>query len=412
VYLIVLLLAASALYADDLALVIHAQTDFERVQLSASPTLSDAIACVQTQAAVMPVTAPADLSRIHYRKGYCLLLQGVLTHDASEDRQAAGEFDKAVETWPEKTNGPVSPALQVLSAIAQLKASPDPADLPKLDSKLGAPSNVCPAQPMTADECRSVLETGRLWQGWIAEREGHLADAARIYQGFPNSGWPSWIAGRQAMQSNRYADAAPALEKAVNAWVMAEKYPVSFMEALVKPDPDLAEAQIELGRAQLLSGQYQAALSSFDASLKRQPGDAFAIFLRARAHDLLREQPAAIADYQLASRTAFAEVRAPFSSGQAHLYRGIWLYRRKDFNHAEEEFASALNFDPGPAIRPDALAWWRMAAVAGGACQTSTSLLESSLISASPFFPKNEAQDLIHACRVQREDARNTPSLP
>ena len=69
------------------------------------------------------------------------------------------------------------------------------------------------------------------------------------------------------------------------------------------------------------------------------------------------------------------------------MYRGVALYRKKDFTRAEQEFASALNFDSGP-VKEDAVAWRHMAAVAGGACGASASLLEQSLDRTSSYFPE------------------------
>ena len=104
-----------------------------------------------------------------------------------------------------------------------------------------------------------------------------------------------------------------------------------------------------------------------------------------------------IADLELASRTAFANDSVPGAGGQAHLYRGVALYRKKDFTRAEQEFSSALNFDSGPA-KEDATAWRHMAAVAGGSCGTSASMLEQSLDRTSSYFPKDEAEALLKRC--------------
>ena len=68
------------------------------------------------------------------------------------------------------------------------------------------------------------------------------------------------------------------------------------------------------------------------------------------------------------------------------------------FERAEEEFASALNFEVTPPVRADATAWRHLAAVASGACQTSRQLLEQSLASTSPYFPREEARKAVAAC--------------
>ena len=105
------------------------------------------------------------------------------------------------------------------------------------------------------------------------------------------------------------------------------------------------------------------------------PSNPHALFLRARAKELAGRKDEALADYNLASRTAFAAAQ-DLASGEAHLYRGIVLYRRKDYARAEDEFASALNFEMTGALRPDARAWRHLAAVAGGSCGSARAVLE------------------------------------
>jgi Tfp pilus assembly protein PilF len=105
----------------------------------------------------------------------------------------------------------------------------------------------------------------------------------------------------------------------------------------------------------------------------------------------------ALSDYNLASRTAFANAK-DLASGEAHLYRGIFLYRRKDYARAEDEFSSALNFEVPAAIRSDAVAWRHLAAVAGGSCATEREFLARSLADVSPYFPKAEARAIVASC--------------
>src|SRR5438132_13463948 len=91
------------LFAADeqqLALALKAQSDFDRVQLPATPQLRDAQACVQSQAGLLAVTAPEDLALVHYRKGFCTLAAATNTNDKSAYLAAAAEFDKAVDSWP------------------------------------------------------------------------------------------------------------------------------------------------------------------------------------------------------------------------------------------------------------------------------------------------------------------------
>ena len=81
-----------------------------------------------------------------------------------------------------------------------------------------------------------------------------------------------------------------------------------------------------------------SSLSAAAAAVKDETPDARSLYLRARAKELAGQPEAAHADYNMASRTAFATGGA--ASGEAHLYRGILFYRRSDFAHAEDEGSS------------------------------------------------------------------------
>lgn len=405
-YAIILLLAASTPRAEDLALALKAQKDFETVATAGAPRLSDALACVQSQAALLPVAPPQHVSLIHYRKGYCMLLAGIIRRDAATERAAAAEFNQALRTWLAAGHGGTPPAFGALAAIAALKAGPEIGELPALEAELAQSTDVsgCSPAAIPVSECRPALEAGRFWRGWIAERQGRLSDAAHLFEEFPNSGWPEWVAGRQAMDARRYAEAATDLERATQTWAMEEKA-TSGLAAMLRPAPEIRAALERLGEVQFVSGQHAAASATLDACLQREPRNAWAMFLRARAkHELGRESEAE-ADYERAARIALAGADARFSAGDAHFYRGVSLFQRHDYEGAEEEFATALSSEPAPQMKADAMAWWRMTAVAGGGCQASTGLLKASLAEASDFFPKDAARELVRGCRARAYNA-------
>src|SRR5215475_10997684 len=146
--LVLALLAVTVSFAADeqqIALMLKAQSDFDRVQLAVSPPLRDTAACIQTQAALMTVAQPEDLPLVHFRKGYCTLAGATLTHEAADFRTAAAEFDKAIETWPGRVAvapkkklavEPVSSALRVLAQVARMNATPDDATTERADREI------------------------------------------------------------------------------------------------------------------------------------------------------------------------------------------------------------------------------------------------------------------------------------
>ncbi|HUK18618.1 MAG TPA: hypothetical protein VLW65_19485 [Bryobacteraceae bacterium] len=395
------LLAASAAAAageQQLALELRAQTDFERVQLSAAPQLADTARCVQSEAAVLAV-APASEQPLHlYRKGYCALVGDDFT-------AALADFDKAIAAWPAASGKdpapePVSPALAALDAIVRLKADGSAGamdDAEKLIvSALAHPA--CTSALMRPAACEADLATAREWLGWIDVRHENFTAAEREFSQTSNIAWQQWVASRQAFADRNYPQAAAAGKRAVEEWDRRGSQPSRSFNDRIRPEPDLGQVLTDLGGAQLLAGDPAAAIATLDRAAKVAPQIAHAYYLRGRARELAGQpEAAALADYNLASRTAFAQAH-DLASGEAHLYRGILYYRRKDYAHAEDEFSSALNFNIQPSLRADAAAWRFLAAVAGGSCQASRASLTHALEAVSPFFPRQEASAAMAAC--------------
>jgi tetratricopeptide (TPR) repeat protein len=416
---VLLLLAASTLFAADdqqLALALRAQTDFDRVELGIHAQLGDTNACVQSQAAAISVASRSELSSLDFRKGYCALVGATLTRRAADFLEAAADFEKSIAAWPDTigrnpTNSvpqPVSSGLRILAAVSRLEANPTtPAEKDKQEIDTAVEGQACPTSVMSVSLCQSMVGVGRQWLGWLALQQNDLFEAARDFSSAPQSAWTVWTAGRKAFHDRNYQDASVRYGEAVRLWSGAQS---GLLAARLEPHPDMGSAWMDLGGAQILAGQPGEAIPSLDAAIKADPMLARAIFYRARAEDLVGRAEAAIADYNLASRTAFANAK-DLMSGEAHLYRGISLFRRKNYSQAEDEFASALNFGIPEEMRHDAEAWRYMAAVAGGACGSSRHLLEDSLAYASPFFPKQEARSLAAACPLSVGSSVST-SLP
>jgi tetratricopeptide (TPR) repeat protein len=395
------LFTGTLLAADErqLALALKAQSDFERVQLAARSPLADSEACLQSQAAAISVSPPEDLALLHFRKGWCALAEATVTGAARQFQDAAAEFDLAKAAWPSRMRKgaknqpaePVSGGLRAIAGIARFEAGTG--DAAELREVLAAP--VCNSNLMPADFCGRILGTARQWVGWVDLRNGKVEDSIQEFSFVNDSGWLQWALGRRSFDAGSYREAATRYAQAIEIWKAVWSEP-SVLRAL-GPRPAIPVALTDLGGAQFLAGDLAAAIRTLDASVKADPSEARPFFLRARAKELSGQGDAALADYNLASRTAFAAAQ-DLASGEAHLYRGILLYRRKDFARAEDEFASALNFEIAEPLRGDASAWRYLAAVAGGACGSARTSLEQSIAQVSPYFPKNEARTLASAC--------------
>jgi tetratricopeptide (TPR) repeat protein len=359
---------------------------------------------VQSIAALLSVSAPEDAAGLYYRRGYCQLAGSAITHDSRDYIAASADFERAMEAWPArhrklaKGQGPepVPAGLRILAALARLNATTEApvraAARAELTAALAQPP--CASGLMPEWNCEQVRAIGREWLGWFALSEGKLSAAAQFFEGGRGTGWFEWVAGQQEFQQSNYAAAVAQEERAISIWKSGTRR--------FAPQPDVPVAQADLGGAQLLAGNLRAAIASLDASLRANPANPHAFFRRARARELGGDLEGALADYGMASRVAFANA-TELASGEAHLYRGIMLYRRKNFERAEAEFSSALIFEIAAPRRADAQAWRHMAAVASGSCASSREFLDRTLSSVSPYFPRQEAVQVTSGCGTQSQ---------
>ena len=397
------LFAASLLHAGP-AVALKAQSDFERVSAAPRPPIADSEACLQSQAAALALSPPEERSLLYYRKGYCAFAAAAATRDPGQFLAAAAEFDRAIASWPAHARQsarsappePVPPALRLFAVIARLHAA---AGMASADGALREFSPLLASQPcnsylMPATFCPALWSAAAQWLGGFA-LPGNQLDGPLSAP--PNSGWDAWARGRLEFHRAAYAAAAVQYAQAIDRWKQIWQGPGPTLSQALAPPPRFAPALSDLGGARLLAGDLPGAILALDASLQADPASPHALFLRARAHELAGHTDAALADYNLAGRTAFALSR-DLASGEAHLYRGIVLFRRGDFARAEDEFSSALNFQISAALRPDARAWRHLAAVAGGSCASARHALDLALATVSPFFPQSEARSLAAAC--------------
>ena len=403
------LLSGCVLFAADraqTALELRAQADFDRVAGNVPPQVQDAGRCIQSQVAAIAVSGPTGLSLLYFQEGFCKLAEATVTQRSADFSEAADALRKSIDAWPEAVGRlpknyelpPVPSGLRVLEAVARFQAQPDPGTVEqaRLEVSASLRNPACISSVMAADLCQSILEVGREWLGWAALQRDDLIEASRQFSDRPESAWSRWTAGLMAARNGNEREACARLRQALEAWTRAQNQPVSVVGRLA-PKPEMPRVLLRLGSAEILAGDPTAAAATLDAAVKADPTMVRAIYLRARAEELIGKTEQALADYNLASRAAFASAR-DLASGEAHLYRGIQFYRRKDYSRAEDEFASALNFEIPPDLLHDAEAWRHMAALAGGACGESRVLLENLLAKCSPYFPKPEARALAAAC--------------
>jgi tetratricopeptide (TPR) repeat protein len=393
-----LLLISAGLASDDLALVSRAVSDYERVNLAPRPELKDAIACVQSQAALLPITKPEQQHLVHSRKGVCELVAGRLRSSDKEYRDAVADLQQVISKWPAVSPSggeTVSAGIRVVLAIARFHGSGEEPDLENaarnFEALVARPH--CPGTlVMSISECERYVNLGRVWLGWIRLRQGRMAESEAVLQKAPMTLWHQRVAGLNAFDRGRYPEAVWRFERAYAA------APQTGIIGLLTPEADRPRMHYEFALARAFAGEPAKALDAVNEAVKGDPKNAQALFLRARLRELAGQSRDAQADYELASRTAFANVERPFESGYAHYYRGVSLFRRKNFERAENEFSSALNFEIAEIAKTDVQAWRSMAAVAGGACDAAASELRAKLPQASPLFPAREAEEFLAQC--------------
>src|SRR5262249_59377686 len=85
---------------QQLALVLKAQSDFDRVELNPVPQLADVGSCLQSQASLLAASAPEEIALLYFRRGYCTLAGATITNANREFLAAAADFDRAINAWP------------------------------------------------------------------------------------------------------------------------------------------------------------------------------------------------------------------------------------------------------------------------------------------------------------------------
>jgi tetratricopeptide (TPR) repeat protein len=399
------LLATIPLHGRDarkLALETAAQADFERV-LTGAPDLASAAKCLQSQAMLLAIATPEETPPIVFRKAYCQLANAAATHNRSAIGQAAEMLDEAIadgEAPSAKQKIPfnVPPTWRILASVARLNAGvpPDSQEQSLLRAVNADPGNWsgCQGSAAAVEFCHTVHQLGSAWLGWISLKRGDLVPAARLLANGNAPGWTKWVAGMSLYRQGNYASAAVDYGLAIEIW--REVGSDSFVQQM-SPRPAMSEALADWGGAQLAANDLVGALGNLDAAVKTDSANARAFYLRGLTKQHLGRNDAAMEDLNLASRAAFAK-NGDAAAAEAHLYRGISLYWRKEFMRAEDEFASAMNAGVTEPWQSDVRAWRLLAAVASGACGDSRRALESAMTSISPYFPKVDARAAFAAC--------------
>jgi hypothetical protein len=387
--------------ARKLALEAVAQADFDRV-LAIAPDLAAATKCLQSQAMVLAVATPGETAPILFRKAYCQLANAAATQNRAAIGQAAEMFDEAIadgeaQSAKQKIPFNVPSTWHILASVARLDAGVPPESQEQLLSRVldaDAGWSGCQGNAAEVEFCHTVHQLGSAWLGWIALKRGDLLAAGRRFANTNAEGWKRWVAGMDLYRQANYAGAAADYGQALGMWRAARR---DSLAQQMSPRPGMSEALADWGGAQLAANDLNGALANLDAAVKADSANARALYLRGLTKQHLGRNDAAMEDLNLASRAAFAK-NGDASAAEAHLYRGISLYWRKEFMRAEDEFASAMNGGVAEPWQSDARAWRLLAAVAGGACGDSRRALESAMTSISPFFPKADAHSVSTAC--------------
>ena len=395
-------------YAQPLSQRLKAKADFDKVDAAPIPDIVSTQSCVESSVAALPVTRADERYLVYYRKGYCELFRALIDGASDSFQDAAKDFTEAIATWPKKATTPPPGGLRALVSIAHLEQGRLASSYPELGRDLGAVVEEpgCLTTPLMARAfCTAVIDTARTWLGWLAYNKSDLTEAAKVLEpmthGKPVSPWALWIQGRLAQQQGRVADAIALYEQALAAWSAAAEIVAPDVVSLLGPKLDTGAVHYQLALAYYSRQTYDSAIQHFDASLKANPKNSYAIFLRARSKEALHLNGPAMDDYALSTQTARAENDSSWNVAQGYYHRGMLFYQGKDYPAAEGEFSRALGGRLGDIGKPDVNAWKMMSAVAGGGCKSSDAL-DAAIRAASDKFPKGQADALVFDCRLKQ----------
>jgi tetratricopeptide (TPR) repeat protein len=402
IFVLIVAFAAPLLGLDErkLALETVARADFDRVRALSAPDLVRTTACLQSQAMLLSIATPEETPVIAFRKAYCTLAHAVATEDRASYGQAAEVFDDAIAdsqaaSARQKLPSAVPSTWRILASVARLNGGAATESQEQALARAVDTSD-CEASALETDFCRSVHQIGSAWLGYSALERGDAQAAQRRFAASDAPGWPDWVSGVLEVGRGNYTQAAADYGRAIASWRDAAAR--SLTRELL-PKAGMGAMLTDWGGAQLLAGGPSRAIAALDAAIKAGPNTPRAFYLRAIAKERAGRGEAAAEDYDLASRAAFAR-SGDASAAEANFYRGILLYRRKEFLRAEQEFSTAINTAVPQDLQADARAWRHLSAVAGGACGASREALERALASVSAYFPKQEALATFSACPV------------
>ncbi|HEX3878028.1 MAG TPA: hypothetical protein VHW24_13640 [Bryobacteraceae bacterium] len=410
IILLTFLVAIPLHAADELKAPLQSAADaaFQRVVTAPVPNLDTAVKCMQAEAMLFAVAAPEETPLVAFRRAYCTLDNAAAAHDSAAFETAAEAFDDAIAnaqgaSAKQKSSQSLAPvnreapsAWRVLAAVARLNGG---ASLESQEKNLEAAVDGmgypdCQSYAGTPNFCQGVKQLGSAWLGRIALSKDDLTTAARRFDSSDAKPWKDFVAGVQSFERRNYSDAVEREQRAIIDWRATQQQ--SLLER-ISPQPSMTDALTDWGGAQLASGNTSAALTNLDAAIKLDGANGRALYLRGVAKQRSGRSDAAADDFNLASRAALAKA-SDTGSAEAHFYRGVALFARKEFARAEDEFSSAMNTDSESRWQADARAWRLLAAVNAGACGASRESLLKALAGVSPFFPRNDATASAGAC--------------
>ncbi len=372
------MLLASFAHAKEKEGMTAARQAFEKIEaVSGIPRAEDIGVCMQTQQDALKAASTSERALLLARSSYCQFLRAALSATPVDLKGAALALTRARGEGKNDS----APLLLVTAGIAGLKSNPSAApDAPAIQNltALLPTLNCLNAGFAGVKTCNGLQRAGYLWVGWSALANNRRADAETAFRHGESAAWISCIAGKAALETNRWQDAALAFTSAASAWSGA----MSFSDWL---GPQLPPGELagDVAWSRAMSGDTQAALAPLNAALAARPTDARLLFLRARMRESIPDLEAAIKN-------------AP--PNDAHFYRGVLQVRQHQY------VAAALEFDAAPP-RPDLEAWRSLTRAATGQCAQDAGAMDQLAASASPLFPKKEYQAEVLQCRLRLVDS-------
>jgi tetratricopeptide (TPR) repeat protein len=366
----ILCVFVNVLAAKDRKSDIAAKEAFEELESQPAPQADALYQCAVTQLGVIR-NGRSQRALALPRDAYCRFLLSLVAADKDALQKAPDLLRKAQGDG----RNHMAPLLEILAILARLQNGTG--DVSVL--AVAIPRVNCPQVEFVNERtCTYILNAARIWSGHSDLIANRLEPAKKILVAAGDSGWIAWSSGLAFLGEREWRPAAASLSQAAKQWSASAGS--SNLTELLSPAHDLPAVLANLGYAQFMDNNLEAALAALDGAIAARPTDANSLYLRARIRETLGLSGPAMSDLEAAAK-----------ADPTHFMEGVLLCRQGKNKEAAEAFEKA------PDTAPDLAAWKLLAQ----GCDAPADRLAAAAGTASRLFPQQEASRMALDCRLR-----------